>query len=119
MQAKGTPHAHFQRAVERGNVVAALAAARQLPRQIGLADALALCVLLAEADPERFRIAAPRWHARYVLELPHVTIEESQLVLAAVASLAAEGVGSLTLQAVADRRRLFGFESALRRFKRD
>jgi hypothetical protein len=85
--AKGSPRAHFQRAVERGNVVAALAAAAQL-EDVGLADALALCALLAEKDVQRFDRAAARWHARYVLELPAVTLAESQLVLASVTSLA-------------------------------
>src|SRR4051794_25794148 len=102
---KGSPHAHFQRAVERGNVIAAIAAARQLPQQIGLADALALCVLLAEADPERFTRAAARWHARYVFEVPCVGLEESQLVLAALAALKSEA-GRATLQAIAEDRRL-------------
>jgi hypothetical protein len=116
--AKGSPHAHFQRAVERGNVVAALAAARQLPGDVGLSDALALCALLAEKEPERFDRAAVRWHARYALELPGVTLAESQLVLASVASLASPRpqAARQALTELAAARRLHGFASALRRF---
>jgi hypothetical protein len=59
-RAKGVRHTrHFQHAVERGNVVAALAAAAQLD-EVGLADALALCVLLEEREPSRFDRAAVR-----------------------------------------------------------
>ena len=119
MGAKGSPHAHFQRAVERGNVVAALAAAAQL-EEVGLADALALCVLLAEKEPSRFDLAAVRWHGRYVLENSGVRIAESQLVLAAVAALggpsAREGSAATLVRIAADRR-LYGIDSAVRRFR--
>jgi 5-methylcytosine-specific restriction enzyme A len=51
---KGSPHGHSQRAVERGDVLAALVAARQLGT-LSLSDALALTALLAEKEPDRFR----------------------------------------------------------------
>jgi hypothetical protein len=91
---------------------------RQLPQQVGLADALALCVLLAEKEPERFNRAAVRWHGRYALELSGVTLAESQLVLASLASLATSRpeAGRQALAELAAARRLHGFESALRRF---
>jgi hypothetical protein len=114
--AKGHPHAHFQRAVERGNVVAAIAAAHQLG-EMTLADALALCVLLAEKDPRRFDRAAVRWHGRYVMETQGVLLGESQLVLGALSGLTgpAAAAGAKALVQVARERRLFGFDSAVRR----
>ena len=98
--------------------MAALAAAAQLD-DVGLADALALSVLLAEKNPVRFGRAAVRWHGRYALETTGVGIAESQLVLAAVAGLDGSGpeAGAATLIRVAADRRLYGFDSAVRRFR--
>jgi hypothetical protein len=96
--------------------VAAIAAAHQLG-EMGLADALALCVLLAEKDPRRFERAAVRWHGRYVLETPGVLLGESQLVLSALSGLTgpAASAGAEALLQLGQERRIFGFESALRR----
>jgi hypothetical protein len=115
MTSKGSPHGHFQRAIERGSVLAALSAARQL-ETLSLPDALALTVLLAGKDPERFARAAVRWHGRYALEIPGVRLSESQLVLSALAGLTgpAAQAGAETLARIAKDRRLHGFESALR-----
>ncbi len=52
---------------------------------LGLGDALALCVVLADRDPARYPRAAARWVARFALEEPDVTLEETQLVAAALA----------------------------------
>jgi hypothetical protein len=54
---------------------------------LALGDALALCVVLAERDPDRFRRAAPRWLSRFVDETDEVPFEELQLVSAALAAL--------------------------------
>ena len=82
----GTPHARFQRAVQRGQLMAAEAAARELGK-LTLTDALSLTVLLAEQAPERFQRAAVRWHGRFELERPGVSLLESQFALAALAAL--------------------------------
>jgi hypothetical protein len=86
VQGKGSPHAHFQRAIERRHLTSAEAAARDLPR-LSLADALALCVLMGDQDPEKFQRAGARWHARFVLEARAIGLLDSQLALAAVAAL--------------------------------
>jgi MshEN domain len=52
LTAQGHPRAIFRRAIERGNVVVAAAAARGLG-QITLGDALALTALVAQKDPGR------------------------------------------------------------------
>jgi hypothetical protein len=54
---------------------------------LSLGDALALCVVLAERDQQRFRRAAPRWLARFVDEEADVSLEEAQLVAAGLAAL--------------------------------
>ena len=86
MTSQGSRYGQFQRALERGNLLAALSAARDLP-QVGLQDALRLCVLLAREDARRFERAAVRWHARLELERPRMTLLEAQLAAAALSEL--------------------------------
>src|SRR5215208_6424380 len=54
---KGSPHAHFQRAIERRHLLSAETAARHLPKPLSLADALAL-LLLSLAFPFQLRFEA-------------------------------------------------------------
>jgi hypothetical protein len=54
---------------------------------VGLAEALELCLLLADKEPQRFGRAAGRWHGRFCREA-QVDLEEAQAVLAALALLA-------------------------------
>jgi hypothetical protein len=60
MTSQGTPHGRFTRAIHRGHVQAAEMAAREMGG-LSLADALALCELLARADPARYEREALRW----------------------------------------------------------
>jgi hypothetical protein len=57
--------------------------------QVGLAEALELCLLLRDEAPEKFPRAALRWHGRYCREVD-VSLEEAHAVLAALALLAGE-----------------------------
>lgn len=66
--------------------MAAEAAARELGR-LTLVDALSLTVLLSERAPGRFERAAVRWHGRFELERPAVSLLESQFALAALSAL--------------------------------
>jgi hypothetical protein len=87
---QGSLHGQLQRAIERGNVLQATALARQLADELGelsLSDSFALLLLFADHDAERFRRAAPRWHARFVLAGARLTLEEAQATLAALALL--------------------------------
>jgi hypothetical protein len=56
----GSPYGRFRRAIDRGNLTLAEAAARELPT-LNLADALDYCDLLAREAPERYERAALRW----------------------------------------------------------
>jgi hypothetical protein len=49
---QGRSYGIFQKAIQRRNVVAAVAAARELP-QLSLLDALELTMLIARKDPRR------------------------------------------------------------------
>jgi hypothetical protein len=68
----GSPYARFRRALETGNELLVVSAARELPR-IALNDALRICLVLRN-DPERYERAAVRWLGRFALEARGVTI---------------------------------------------
>jgi hypothetical protein len=62
------------------------------PRELGqpsLEDALAYLDLLADQKPEKLERACVRWHGRLETEATFLTLPESQLALAALASLCA------------------------------
>jgi len=69
-----------------------LRAAEMSLRELGgvsLEDAVGYLDLLAEQKPEKLERAAVRWHGRLEAEAPILTLAESQLALAALASLCA------------------------------
>ena len=86
MTSQGSAHARFTRAIQRGNLFAAEMAAREL-RRLSLEDALAPIVLVSRWEAPRFDRAAVRWHGRLELETQLLTLPESQLALAALATL--------------------------------
>lgn len=77
MQSPGSAHAQFRRSLDRGNLTSALAAARDLPT-VSLADALELCLLAREKEPDRYGRAAVRWAARWSTELPGVDLRRAR-----------------------------------------
>lgn len=95
MTSQGTPHGRFARAIRNRNLLNAEMAAREMG-ELSLPDALAFCLLLAQADPPRFDRAIARWHARFVLEAPGITADEAMLAL-----LAAKGLRDLRTRDVA------------------
>jgi hypothetical protein len=75
---KGTPRGRFQRALERGNALSALAAAREL----------SLLVLLADSDARLYERGAARWLGRLAPE-QRASLEQLQLAAAALVALRA------------------------------
>jgi hypothetical protein len=71
----GSPYARFRRALGTGNELLVLAAARELPR-IGLDDALRICIVLRDGDPDRYDRACVRWLGRFALEARGATIDD-------------------------------------------
>jgi hypothetical protein len=74
MTSDGSPYARFRRALKTGNENLVLTAARELP-QIALDDALRICLVFRDGDPDRYERAAVRWLGRFALEARGVTIE--------------------------------------------
>jgi hypothetical protein len=88
MTSQGSAHGRFTRAIASRNLFQAEAALREL-RWVSLLDALDYLDLLAELRPAKLEQAALRWHGRLELEAGILTLAESQLALAALASLCA------------------------------
>jgi hypothetical protein len=106
MTSQGSAHGRFTRAIRNRNLLNADIAAREIS-ELSLADGLAFCLLLAEADPPRFDRAIARWHARFVLEAQGITAAEAALALLAAQALAGlktRDVAAQILRHVAVRR---------------
>src|SRR5580765_59075 len=88
MTAQGHPRAIFSRAIERSNLVAAEASAREIER-LTLEEALRLLFLYAEKEPIKYERAALRWLARYVTDGKGVSLLKAQLALSALAEMRA------------------------------
>src|SRR5947208_15017743 len=82
----GSAYTRFRRALDAGNELLVIAAARELPR-IGLEDALRICLLIRGGDPDRYERAAVRWLGRFALEARHVTIDDLRQAADALAVL--------------------------------
>ena len=67
MSIKGSPYAHFRRALDSGNLALIRTAAAELP-QVNLDDALRICLVIREREPASFDRVACRWLARYAVE---------------------------------------------------
>jgi len=88
MTSQGTAHGRFTRAIQRRNFFQAELALREMGTP-SLLVALDYLELLAEVKPEKLEPAAVRWHGRLEVEAGVMTLAESQLALAALASLCA------------------------------
>src|SRR5262245_45770732 len=87
MTSQGSPSGRFSRAIKQRNLWGAEMALREManPPLLLLLDYLGL---LAELKPEKLPLAALRWHGRLELEAT-LTLGDSQMALAALASLCA------------------------------
>lgn len=100
---QGRSYGIFQKAFQRRNVIATLAAAKELP-QLSLLDALELTMLIARKDPSRYPHVAARWLRRLLEEHPDVTIEEAALAASCLVALpgASYREAAQTLKAMAE-----------------
>jgi hypothetical protein len=64
----------------------ALATAADVPR-VPLPEALAICLLLRDQDPERYERAAVRWHSRLCAEA-RLSLTDASLAMAALMVIA-------------------------------
>lgn len=86
MTSQGSPYARFKRCLASGNARLVRAAAAELPR-LSLEDALAVCLVLRDSEPEVFQRAIVRWHALLCRQVRGISAREAQLALAALQAL--------------------------------
>jgi F420-0:gamma-glutamyl ligase len=87
MTSQGSAHGRFTRAIKTRNLFQAEIAIREIGG-VSLLDALDYLDLLAEQKPTKLEQAVIRWYG-LELEATVLTLAESQLALAALASLCA------------------------------
>jgi hypothetical protein len=95
--------ATFALAIERGNVVAAELAARDLGN-LRLVDALELTALIAQKNRLRSRRMAARWLERWLTETPGPTIDDAVMVAGCLAALGGASHENAVLVAPRDPR---------------
>jgi hypothetical protein len=88
MTSQGSAHGRFTRSIKQRNLFGVELAIREMG-SLSLLDALDYLDLLSETGSAKLERAAIRWHGRLETEAPTLTLAESQLALAAVASLCA------------------------------
>src|SRR6201996_8497425 len=84
MTSDGSAYARFRRALDTGNELLVLTAARELP-QVALDDALRICLVLRDGDRRRYDRAAVRWLGRFALEGRAVTVRDLRSAARALA----------------------------------
>jgi hypothetical protein len=82
----GSAYTRFRRALEAGNELLVIAAARELPH-ISLDDALRICLVFRNGDRQRYERAAVRWLGRFALEARGVTIDTLRAAADALSQL--------------------------------
>lgn len=73
-------------ALDRGDLEFIRAHAAQLA-PINLPDALRICIMVRDQDPQRYPAAAVRWLGRFALEAPEATLEDVRRAAAALDAL--------------------------------
>lgn len=96
----GSAYARFQRALKTKNLELIRSTAAELP-QVGLDDALYVCVLLRDREPERYERAAVRWIGRFCVEKHEVSLVDVDHARAAFSLMRDDPEGALgVLQAL-------------------
>jgi hypothetical protein len=96
LTSQGSAYQRFRRALATGNLTIIRAAAAELPT-VRLDDALQVCVLLRDREPERYEAAAVRWIARFCVERQEVSLQDVQHATHAFSLLRREPENALTI----------------------
>ena len=88
MTSQGSSYTIFRRALQRGSLTAVRAAVANLPGPPPLDDALVICLLLLDQEPDRYERAAVRWLGRLLLEHRGIGLRHAELAAAYLARLA-------------------------------
>jgi len=98
----GSTYAVFRRVLDRGDLAAVRAAAGDLPAPPPLEDALAICLLLLEQEPDSYERGAVRWLGRLLLERRSARLRQAELAAAYLTALAEPTRRDAAAQALAE-----------------
>jgi alpha-D-ribose 1-methylphosphonate 5-triphosphate synthase subunit PhnH len=79
---EGSPYTIFRQALQRGSLPGVRAAVANLPGPPPLEDALVICLLLLDQEPDRYERAAVRWLGRLLREHRGVSLSHAELAAA-------------------------------------
>jgi hypothetical protein len=86
MTSAGSPYTIFRRALERRSLVGVRSAVANLPAPPSLDDALVICLLMLDHEPDRYEAASVRWIGRLLLEQPGLRLCHAELAAAYLAA---------------------------------
>jgi hypothetical protein len=95
-------------ALERGSLTGVRAAVANLAAPPPLDDALAICLLLLEQEPDRYERGAVRWLGRLLLERRGVGLRDAELAAAYLAASAHTARRDAATEALAELGRTVG-----------
>jgi len=116
MSSQGRPYARLRRAIATGNPLLVRAAAAEVP-EVGLEDALQICLVLLDSEPGSYEPAAVRFLGRVLLERPGLTLAAAEAAAANLAALrtpARAPAGARSLSELCEQARLERAAHALR-----
>jgi hypothetical protein len=87
VSAQGSAHSRLRRALDHGASGLVVRALAQEAGRLGLDEALAVCLVLLEQEPEQYERWAARWGSRFVREADGLDLEQSAFALAALAAM--------------------------------
>ncbi len=102
------PYARIRAAIDAGDLPFVRRYARE-DGTIRLDDALRVCLLIRDQDPERFERAAVRWLGRFVLEARDATLEEARVAAESLEELRTDANTAMAELAELCIRRQIGF----------
>jgi hypothetical protein len=108
MRSEGSPYTIFRRALERGSLTAVRAAVANLPGPPPLEDALVICLLLRDQEPDHYERAALRWLGRLLLEQRGMTLRHAELAAAYLAAWADPALSDAATKALGELGRTVG-----------
>jgi hypothetical protein len=118
MTSDGRPYSIFLRALERGSLVGVRSAVANLPGPPPLEDALVICRLLLEQEPDRYERAAVRWLGRLLLEQPGVGLRHAERAAVYLAAWADPARRDAATEALGELGRAVGLRRLVARIAR-
>jgi len=94
--------------LERGSLTGVRAAVANLPAPPPLEDALVICLLLRDQEPDRYERAALKWLGRLLLEQRGVRLRHAELAAAYLAAWADPARGDAASEALGELGRTVG-----------